>query len=126
MTDPPDVRRTRVLVVDDDADMRAMLGDVLAYLGCEVVQAGDGRAALAVLEAESVDLVLTDLAMPELSGAGLVAALARMPSRPLVFLLTGEPRSSGRPGLPTEGFDGWLEKPVRLDELAALLKRRPG
>ncbi len=59
----------KILLIDDDARAREVLADMLTSLGHSVVQAAGGREGLARLEAgEAVDLILTDLAMPEMSG----------------------------------------------------------
>ena len=62
-----------VLVVDDDPLNRAMLSMSIGSLGHEVVEAGNGVEAIAVLDARDVDVVLTDIEMPELDGYGLLA-----------------------------------------------------
>lgn len=65
----------RILVVDNEAKMRRILELSLKSMGHEVEQAGDGQEALAMIEAGSFDLVLTDLRMPRLDGIGLLSAL---------------------------------------------------
>jgi CheY-like chemotaxis protein len=74
----PDGRRA-VLVVDDDAGTRQMVRRVLEREGCSVVEAGDGRAALALLDEARPCLVLLDLVMPRLDGFGFVDELRRLP-----------------------------------------------
>jgi len=120
--EPGETKRLRVLVVDDDVDLRAMLHDTLSYLGCEVEEARDGREALGAIAKRRFDMVFTDLSMPRLSGVGLVAELADRAERPRIVLLTGEPKRASTPGLRFDAVEGWLEKPVRLDDLAALLE----
>jgi CheY-like chemotaxis protein len=79
----------RVLVVEDNPDILQSLGDLLRESGCHVIQAADGLAAIAQLEAEAVDLVLTDLAMPGASGWEVATACReRHPSTP-IGLITG-------------------------------------
>lgn len=79
-----------VLVVDDSAVDRRLVGGMLAKLPGLVVQfAADGREALAFIEAEQPDLVITDLVMPELDGLALVSAVVdRFPQIPII-LMTG-------------------------------------
>ena len=72
--DPARTKR-RILVVDDDDDLRETICDVLALAGHDVVQAADGRAALAQLRAKRFDLIVTDLRMPRMDGWELLAAL---------------------------------------------------
>jgi two-component system, OmpR family, response regulator MprA len=62
----------RILVVDDEVEPRRRLQDVLTGSGHSVVQAESGIGALAVLDREPIDLVITDVVMPDLDGIGLV------------------------------------------------------
>jgi signal transduction histidine kinase len=75
-----------VLVVDDEAQVRALTSESLELLGYRVVQADSGPAALAALERETPDLMLFDYAMPGMSGAELAGLVrARWPDVPIVF-----------------------------------------
>jgi CheY-like chemotaxis protein len=67
----------RVLVVDDDPNIRTLCRLELEYAGLEVIEAGDGRAGLGRASLEKPDLVVTDMKMPRLDGFGLMAAIAR-------------------------------------------------
>ena len=113
----------RVLVVDDDAAVRGITTTFLGELGHRTLEAADGAAALALLEAgERVDLLVTDVAMPGISGAELAAQVrARWPGMP-VLLLTGY----ADPAMQSGGFPV-LRKPFRQTELArqvaAMLRR---
>ncbi|HEX6080111.1 MAG TPA: GAF domain-containing protein [Methylomirabilota bacterium] len=79
----------RVLVVEDNPQILQSLGELLRESGCRVLPAPDGLTAIACLEAEPVDLVLTDLAMPGASGWEVAAACReRYPSTP-IGLITG-------------------------------------
>jgi CheY-like chemotaxis protein len=61
-----------ILLVDDDIDLRGIIHRFLERSGFSVVAAGNGREALACLETQRVDLMLTDLMMPEISGIELI------------------------------------------------------
>ncbi|MEY2161205.1 sigma-54-dependent transcriptional regulator [Rhodanobacter sp. FW106-PBR-LB-2-11] len=77
----------RILVVDNEAKMRRILELSLRNMGHEVLQAGEGEEALALLERESCDLVLTDLRMPRMDGIELLKALrARGDEVPVIVL----------------------------------------
>ena len=79
----------RVLVVEDNPEILHSLGDLLRESGCRVIEAPDGLAGIARLEAEGVDLVLTDLAMPGASGWEVATACReKFPSTP-IGLITG-------------------------------------
>lgn len=62
----------RILVVDDEVEPRQKLQELLSNSGHSVVEAGTGLEALAVLDREPIDLVITDVVMPDLDGIGLV------------------------------------------------------
>jgi signal transduction histidine kinase len=86
---PGPARRARVVVVDDEPAVREILRDLLRTEGYEVLEAGEGRVGLALCETGPVDLVLTDVSMPGMSGWEVAeACLARFPGLP-VGLLTG-------------------------------------
>jgi CheY-like chemotaxis protein len=82
-------RPARILVVDDEAGVRDVLRDLLAGEGYTVLEAPDGRAGLALSQTEPVDLVLSDVSMPGMSGWEVAGAIhARFPHVP-VGLITG-------------------------------------
>ncbi|HTI66460.1 MAG TPA: ATP-binding protein [Caulobacteraceae bacterium] len=81
----PAVART-ILVVDDDTEVRALLGELLGALGHKVIEAADGPSALDLLSNGPPDLMLVDFAMPGMNGAELAsAALSLWPGLPIVF-----------------------------------------
>mgnify|MGYP005842070657 CR=1 FL=1 len=84
--------RGRVLVVDDEHDITDVISELLARQGLEVTVARDGMQALLHLEEAPCDLVITDLRMPGMDGAGLLARIAEWPqaARPAVIVLTGD------------------------------------
>jgi CheY-like chemotaxis protein len=110
----------RVLCVEDDALVREQAVAVLQAIGCEVLQADSGDAALA-LGSDRIDLVLSDVMMPgSLDGIGLAAALrARLPRLPIV-LVSGYVLAPERlQGLEVE----FLQKPYTLEEARRAIGR---
>lgn len=113
----------RVLVVDDDASVRGITTTFLDELGHQTLEAADAASALAMLErGERIDLLVTDFAMPGMSGAELAEHVrARWPDMP-VLLLTGY----ADPAMHSAGYPV-LRKPFRQTELArqvaAVLRR---
>ena len=92
-SDPGDASRlpdgTRVLLVEDNLEILRSLADLLRDSGCRVIEAPDGMAALSRIHSEHVDLVLTDLAMPGISGWEVATACReRFPAAP-IGLITG-------------------------------------
>jgi signal transduction histidine kinase len=121
VTDPaPDGPRDRVLVADDNADMREYITRLLcAHWDVEAVD--DGEAALAAARKNPPELVLTDVMMPRLDGFGLLAALRRDPatrSIPVVMLSARAGEESRIEGLQA-GADDYLVKPFSARELIA-------
>jgi CheY-like chemotaxis protein len=107
----------RVLVVEDNQEILRSLGDVLRDHGCEVVEAPNGATALARLETGAVDLVLTDLAMPGVSGWEVASACrARYPEMP-VGLITGFGDQLEPEKLERHGIQFVVAKPFSSDEL---------
>jgi CheY-like chemotaxis protein len=107
--------------VDDDAAVRRTLATLLRASGQEVIEAESGAAALACLETTSVDLVFTDLGMPEVTGWDVArAAKACRPDLPVV-LLTGWGDQAALEAPLGAGVDRVLTKPVpRRTVLAAI------
>src|SRR5688572_12608172 len=114
-----------ILIVDDDADVRESVGDALVEEGYRVASAANGRAALRLLQNDALrpDLILLDIMMPEMDGWAFRAeqrrdqALAAIPV--LVFTAYGTPREVAQ----KLQADGYLRKPLRLEELLATIAR---
>jgi two-component system cell cycle sensor histidine kinase/response regulator CckA len=109
-----------VLLIEDNEVTREALGESLRMLGYRVLEAGNGREGLALIEEgnEGVAIVLTDLVMPVMGGRELIEALhgLRLPVR--IVAMTGHPMESYRQDLETLGVVDWLQKPPSLERLA--------
>jgi DNA-binding NarL/FixJ family response regulator len=121
---PAGGRRTRVLVVDDDALVRSALTLMLGGApDVEVVgEAGDGREALAQVTALSPDLVLMDIRMPRLDGLGATAALQRLPGPPRVIVLTTFDADEHVVRAVAAGAEGFLLKDTPPAEIVAAVR----
>lgn len=118
-------RRGRILVVDDEDAVRAVVARSLQAEGYEVLQARDGREALRELEeiGGAVDLVITDLVMPGLGGLQLARELAqRYPDLSLVWM-SGHPREKEFPREMPGKYQIFLMKPVPVDVLLDTVAR---
>lgn len=114
----------RILVVDDDADIRAILAMVLTAEGHEVETAADGLAGLARLRGGPPPaLILLDMMMPQLDGESFLRELRRDPRTAgvSVVILSGHP-AGGRMASAL-GAAGYLAKPVDLVELLGVVQR---
>ena len=115
-----------VYIVDDDASVRRTLAGLLRASGQEVLEADSGAAALRWLETTSVDLVLTDLGMPAVTGWDVArAAKARRPDLPVV-LLTGWGDHVGAEAPPDVRVDRVLTKPVLRSSVLAVIAELAG
>lgn len=115
--------KRRILMVDDDQDLRAAVYDVLSAAGYSVTLAEDGNEALSAISRDSPHLVIIDLLMPRRSGiSALERLLTQAGSRPRVIVLTGndDPRHLETVG--RLGPDGLLHKPVDIGQLLARIR----
>jgi DNA-binding NtrC family response regulator len=112
-----------VLVVENETNMRRVLGTLLRRDGLRVLEAGDGQEALEVLGRERVDAVLTDLKMPRMNGLELLAEAARHhPGLPVVLLTAFGTVGSAVEALKKGAFD-YLTKPFDPEELRQVLAK---
>lgn len=121
---PTFARRTfRLLVVDDMEAMRLALEDCLRMQGFDVVSAASGEEALELLRSQRFDLLLTDQAMPGLSGIELAEVTARIhPDVPIVLLTGHTDVELARVSL-QRGASDFVTKPVNIRELPIVIER---
>jgi two-component system chemotaxis response regulator CheY len=114
-----------IMTVDDAATMRKMISFTLKGAGHEVLEAEDGALALSVLKSRQVDMVITDVNMPNMDGIELTRQLRTLPSfktTPIVLLTTeSDPakKSEGR----AAGATGWIVKPFQQEQLLAIVAK---
>src|SRR5919109_1088033 len=122
------MKRARVLAVDDDADIRGLLRELLERAGYEVVVAASGREGLRTLYAVSPDLVLLDVSMPELDGWQTLERIRDVSDVPVLMLTARAAELEKVRGLKA-GADDYVTKPFGRQELLArveALLRRAG
>ncbi|MDJ0675262.1 MAG: response regulator transcription factor [Calothrix sp. MO_167.B42] len=112
-----------ILVVDDDLGTRLSISDYLELSGYKVITAKDGQEALNILEQYHIDLIVTDIVMPNMNGYELVRQLRQKTSWRLlpVILLTGRTKTQERILGYQSGCDLYLPKPFELEELGAAI-----
>ena len=121
----------RILLAEDESLAALVVGDALTEMGHAVVHAGDGETALGLAAALRFDVLVTDIAMPRMTGLELIPRLrAERPDLPVV-LMTGNLPPAGEELLtsPSDGPIALLMKPFALAQLAEALGRvtgRPG
>jgi two-component system chemotaxis response regulator CheY len=114
----------RVMTVDDSATVRQVLQMTLEGAGYEVLQAVDGVDALRKLSSESVDMLVTDLNMPNMDGIALIKEVRQDPGNrfmPIVMLTTESQPEKKEEGKQA-GASGWIVKPFKPEQLLAVVR----
>jgi two-component system chemotaxis response regulator CheY len=109
----------RIMAVDDQKMMRELVRSVLEGEGHQVFLAEDGVQALAIARTEPVDLVLSDINMPNMNGISLVSKLRRLDaySNIPILMLTTESSDFKKEKSKKMGASGWLQKPFEPNRL---------
>lgn len=114
-----------IMTADDSASVRQMVSFTLKQSGYDVVEAVDGRDALTKLQSTPVDMLITDLNMPNLDGIGLISGARALPSCkfiPIIMLSTESQDSKKQEGK-AAGATGWIVKPFKPEQLVAVVKK---
>jgi DNA-binding response OmpR family regulator len=122
------MKRALVLVIDDDADIRGLLKELLGRAGYDVVESSNGRDGLRALYSSSPDLVLLDVSMPELDGWQTLERIRDVSEVPVVMLTARAAELEKVRGLKA-GADDYVTKPFGRQELLARVEahlRRSG
>jgi len=114
-----------ILTVDDAATIRKMVSFTLRGAGHEVIEAQDGVVALDVLRSRPVDLVITDINMPNMNGIELTRQLRKLPSfaKTPILLLTTESDPAKKAEGRAAGATGWIVKPFSQEQLLAIVAK---
>jgi DNA-binding response OmpR family regulator len=112
----------RILVIEDNADLRDYLRLALESQNYEVLTAKNGREALGYLNGHQVDAVLSDLFMPEMDGIETIAAVRRHFPNVKVIAMSGRPGVDYLTVARELGVAHTLRKPFEIDELLNVLK----
>jgi two-component system response regulator PilR (NtrC family) len=114
---------SRVLVVDDEQSMRELLEIVLRREGYEVLVADNGRAALATLERQPVDLLISDIKMPDMSGVDVLRAARGIDPDILAIMITAFASTETAVEALRLGADDYISKPFKVDELKLRVRK---
>jgi PAS domain S-box-containing protein len=122
---PPELRGLRVLVVDDQPEILELLDEVLTPCAATVIGRSSARAALAALQEQRPDLLISDIAMPEEDGYWLIRQVRDLPpafgGQTPAIALTAYTRGEERARVLAAGFQQYLPKPVDPSELLAIV-----
>src|SRR5882672_2226326 len=117
----------KILIIEDQDDIRATLRDLLEINGHEVIEAEDGVQGVKQA-AQKPDFIFCDMSMPNLDGRGVLAAVKEMPGVrdvPFVFLTANAERDQQREGMAL-GADDYITKPFSEDDLIKAIAARTG
>ncbi len=114
-----------IMTADDSASVRQMVSFTLKQNGYEVIEAVDGKDALQKLSGKKVDMLLTDLNMPNLDGLGLIKGVRAGAINKFVpiIMLTTESQDSKKAEGKAAGATGWIVKPFKPEQLLAVVKK---
>ena len=114
-----------ILTVDDAATMRKMVSLTLKSAGHEMLEAQDGAIALSVLQTRTVDLVISDVHMPNMNGIELTRHLRALPTfgKTPIILLTTESDPAKKAEGRAAGATGWMVKPFTQEQLLGLVAK---
>jgi CheY-like chemotaxis protein/HPt (histidine-containing phosphotransfer) domain-containing protein len=118
----------RILVAEDNVVNQKVAISILARMGYTCDLASNGREAVAAVRTSTYDVVLMDVLMPEMDGlraSRAIRALTHIETQPLIIALTANAMAGDRESCLAAGMDGYVSKPIRIDELVAALLQVP-
>jgi PAS domain S-box-containing protein len=127
-TEGPPAGTGRVLLADDEEDVRGVVHAMLETLGYEVIEARDGREAVEIFRrrAAEIDLVILDLVMPHLTGEAALGQMRRIAPAVPAILVSGYDESGRIREIVAAGFGGFLQKPFRRQDLGKKVRELLG
>ena len=117
-----------IMTVDDSASVRQMVSFTLNSAGYEVLEACDGKDALAKLNGDKVNMIITDLNMPNMDGIDLIRNVRGDSGYKFVpiVMLTTESQAEKKLAGKEAGATGWIVKPFKPEQLVAVVKKLLG
>jgi DNA-binding response OmpR family regulator len=115
------VNKLRILIVEDDDNIRGLMRELLYLYHHEVYQAGDGENGLKLLQSQPFDLLITDLGLPGISGWDLVDAARRCQAELRVVAITSWRGEDVDERIKSSGIDRCIWKPFRFEDLLLTL-----
>jgi two-component system chemotaxis response regulator CheY len=114
-----------IMIVDDSASLRQVVGIALKGAGYQVMEAGDGQQALKQLSGQKVHLIISDVNMPNMDGISFVKALKQVPAykfTPVIMLTTESADGKKREGQ-AAGAKAWVTKPFSPAQLLGAVEK---
>ena len=113
----------RVMVVDDEEDIRKVISIYLKKVGYDVVTAENGEDALSKYQKGHFDLILSDLTMPTMDGLELLDKISEMDKDAIFLMITGHPSIETAVHAIKKGAYDYIEKPLQLEEMKLKIER---
>jgi len=117
------MERKKILVVDDEEDVRETLGTVLENLDYQALLAADGEEALSILKHQRIDVVLSDLYMPGMNGIELLKRVKTEKKNTIFMMITAHPTIETAVDAIKKGAYDYLTKPFHIEEVRIKLSR---
>jgi DNA-binding response OmpR family regulator len=113
--------KNRILIVEDDEEMRTLLRDMIEEEGYKAASVNNGSEAFRKLAKESFDLIITDVRMPGLTGLDILPGIKKLqPDAPIIVITAFGSEEVQKKAL-ERGADAYLEKPIHFDKLRTLI-----
>ncbi|KUG21505.1 response regulator of zinc sigma-54-dependent two-component system [hydrocarbon metagenome] len=113
----------KILIVDDELNMRLVLSTMLKKEGFDISSASNGREALQILQSNNIDVVITDLKMPDIDGMELLTVISeRYPEIPVIMITAHGTIATAVEALKKGAFD-YITKPFDLDDLKNIISK---
>jgi len=116
-----DNHKKRILVVEDDAEMRSLLKDFFTEEGFEIDSVSNGSEAFRILVRELFDLVITDIRMPGLTGLDILPGIKKLQPNVPIIVITAFGSDEIRDRAMAKGATRYLEKPIHFHNLRTLI-----
>jgi two-component system response regulator PilR (NtrC family) len=113
----------RVLIVDDEDELREMLAETVRSLGHEVFTAEDGEKGLHVYKQQEIDLVITDLKMPRMDGLTLLREIRLVKPDAVVLMITAFPTIDSAVQAIKLGAYDYIIKPFKIEQIEVVVRR---
>jgi CheY-like chemotaxis protein len=111
----------KILVVDDEPGIRELLFDILNFLGFQSIVAANGVEALETLARDKVDLIISDIRMPQMNGIELLKAAKKQNPKIPFILVSGYKLNDVDKAFADEMANGFLAKPFEIDQIKNII-----
>ena len=116
-----DNEKRRILIVEDDEEMRSLLIDFFEEEGFETDSVSNGSEAFRILVREIFDIVLTDIRMPGLTGLDIIPGVRKLQPETVIIVITAFGSEEVHHKAMERGANSYLEKPLRFHELRRMI-----